>query len=583
MYRIRDKPLTAKPGRSQRADKNIEEKPWIDTPTDFKNLIYDPKTDKHCAGFFQMRNLHKKQRLRQANSVRSSNSSNKDSRATSSQKKEISIDQIEILKEELTITWKKCNITEQHIKYFNLNISNIPKIHAAVRIAREIDNIEKGNSNIVSVINFITTREKLLLDFANKFQQTFDKKDLISYIKNINNLRDLTLQLIEYIQLWKKEMNADEEFVWDNQVYFEKLRTDTDFFSDSFLRKNFYFYKSDPFFTGANNPKLYNKKEYCIPIGYKHSSRIKKAIDLLGFEPIKPLKQVLKKLTEADQITTENINTEVTQVLPQEIIFSEQENKKEIQNISETISEELIFYEIHLNEEILVRESFKEIIAASLTLYSSSILDRVITEVLSELIPSVATQSYTEVNDSEYIDIRNLIIAEVMEEQIEIISFVQTNNMISLDIVQEVIAALDLFSLTRHAIQEEMKENLSIVYVVVDQLLEQFLLEDWLEEIAEVEIVQEKMEKLWKDFPAHLQKEIYLSQSNMVLGRVYEMIYFGILNDFIGGFWLQNLVSSVYKACKGQEETNDEEIFVLKDPTVVYDPKKMPFYNRKTR
>ena len=74
--------------------------------------------------------------------------------------------------------------------------------------------------------------------------------------------------------------------------------------------------------------------------------------------------------------------------------------------------------------------------------------------------------------------------------------------------------------------------------------------------------------------PSHIQKEIYLHQKNRILRRIEENIYFAILNDFVGNIWIENLCMSVYKEYKGEQELNDEEIFILKDPNYVKDERR---------
>ena len=171
-------------------------------------------------------------------------------------------------------------------------------------------------------------------------------------------------------------------------------------------------------------------------------------------------------------------HTEISQLFQTEVIVTELENKKEIKEIAKLLVEECIESEILEKLVISLTESFQEIIAASLTLYSSSILDRIITEVLSDLIPSIAKQSHTEVTDSEYIDIRNLIITEVMEEQIALISSNNTNDILSKILTENAIECIEFFQITLQALEEENKENQSIVYIVADKLIEEFLLED---------------------------------------------------------------------------------------------------------
>ncbi|OMJ94441.1 hypothetical protein SteCoe_2339 [Stentor coeruleus] len=568
MYRIRDKPVSARPGRSP-AIRKLQEESEINDSIQAQKILKSK--------------LSKRSRAKHFYFIRSHNSSNKESRSTSAHRKDITIDQIEILKEELDLTWRNFKIPEQHKKVFIKSLESIPKIQAASKIAREIDNIEKGNANITSVISAINKRESLLQEIQKKFEEKLTKPEIFSHIKLLQNLRDLTLRAIEFIEFWKSEYSLTEQFQWINCIYYDKLKSDTNFLCETSLGKFFNFCLSDPLLTGPTEPKVINKREFSIPFSYRQGSRVRKTFDILSFTPSQPLKiRSSIQLNEIPCTASEVTHTEISQIFQTELQISDIENRKEINEICKMILENMIYKEVNTKLEVYVTQSFKEIIAASLTLYSSSILDRVITEVLSELIPVIAKESHTEVTDSEYIDIRNLIINEVMEEQIQTISGTQINNILSIYVTEEVIGYLELFQITLQTIQEEMKENQSIVYIVADKIIEEFLIEDWAEDVAELELVQAKMENVWKDLPGHIQKEIYHHQKENIILRLCEMVYFGILNEFVGKIWLEGLVGSVIKEERNEEKILDEDIFLLKDPNYqVEEPRKGVHFRRK--
>ena len=135
-----------------------------------------------------------------------------------------------------------------------------------------------------------------------------------------------------------------------------------------------------------------------------------------------------------------------------------------------------------------------------------------------------------------------------------------------------------MYKIALQTIEEENKENLSIVFIVADKLLDEFFNQEWVEELAEIELVDLKMEKAWKDLPGHIQKEIYFHQRGRINEKINEMVYFGILNDFVGKIWLENFLNNELKILKGEEQANDEDIFVLKDPNVVVDDNKKTVY-----
>ena len=568
---MRDKPASAKSNRSPPTQiKVFEENDIIREKLDTSGS----RNTKPNLGFFNIRKLHSRKRTNHTNANRQITPLQKDSRSSSANNREIKIEQIEILKEELKITWDNFAIPEQHRNLFNLCLANTSKLQSSIKIAREIDRIEKEKANIVAVMACVRTREKLLEETAVKVEQN-PKQNLVNFIKLIEVLRDITLQCIEHIYMWKQEFFAEENFIYNDQIYFEKLKSDTDFLAVSSLNRHFNFYKSDPLFTGPTTPKLFRKqKSYIIPLGHKQSPRISKALEILGFTPIKPAKIVSAVVTSNATLSDiDHTRLDKSQIFVTDL-QTVLEFKKENQEISLQILNLFVETEISRKLEVFVAESFREIIAASLTLYSSSILDRVINEVLGELIPAVAKQSHTEVTDSEYIDIRNLIVNEVMEEQMMAITCKETELLLSALLGEIVIGGIELFQIALGTIDEENTENLSIVAIVADILIEEFLTEDWVEELAEVELVQEKMENVWKDMPSHIQKEIYLHQKPKILYRIYEMVYFGMLNEFVGKLWLENLATSVYMSESGREEMSDDDIFVLRDPNAIVEEKK---------
>ena len=89
----------------------------------------------------------------------------------------------------------------------------MPNIQAAVKIAREIHNIENNTANILSILNTIIIREKTIRDMKEKLQKRGKDIDLITYVKMIVSMRNLALQVLEFIQIWKTEMNTNEEFI----------------------------------------------------------------------------------------------------------------------------------------------------------------------------------------------------------------------------------------------------------------------------------------------------------------------------------------------------------------------------------
>lgn len=90
--------------------------------------------------------------------------------------------------------------------------------------------------------------------------------------------------------------------------------------------------------------------------------------------------------------------------------------------ISKEISEELLISFVDQICFSITIEAFKEMINAALVLFTSSVLDKYLTEVLSEMIPLVAWQALQEITDTEYIDFQIKILMSVMEEELLTVS-----------------------------------------------------------------------------------------------------------------------------------------------------------------
>jgi len=197
------------------------------------------------------------------------------------------------------------------------------------------------------------------------------------------------------------------------------------------------------------------------------------------------------------------------------------------------------------------------------------------------MIPSIARNSHTEVTDSEYLDIRNAILNEVFYEEILYLSSLQTSTLLSQYMTNEIFNSFDLTDLVVESINEEKQENLKIVFFVAENIMEEFISSEWSEDIAEVELINSKMESAWIGLPGHIQREIYWHQKANIIERVGEMVYFSVLNDFVGNIWLEGTVINILNEIRGKDLVPDEEVFVLKDPNLPVEDTKKPLYRKK--
>lgn len=120
----------------------------------------------------------------------------------------------------------------------------------------------------------------------------------------------------------------------------------------------------------------------------------------------------------------------------------------------------------------------------------------------------------------------------------------------------------------KESLAEENAQNVDIVHLALSEMMSDFLELEWLEEFAEEELVQYKIDEVRKDLPVHLQREIFNRDKHIIYSRVAELVYFGILNDFVGGFWTIGITKSAVQEELSNSELSIEDIFILKDPTI---------------
>ena len=578
MLKIRKRIFSANSNRSPK-DKRYLEEPSHKMNLSSPGCKNESDKLKSTLGFIKTHRRNNRPAIRPLNSIRSHNSSNKESKSIASNKNDSYQSQLGLLKEELELTWTTFKITEQHRSLFLSSLQHLPSLQSSIKIAREIDTIEKGSSNITSVLNTISIRELKLIEFQSQLNET--RLDPTFYAKLIDSLRTLTLSLIDYIEIWKKDFNSNEQFLWQGQPYYEKMKTDSDFVAESGLKHIFCLYKSDPLFFGPTNLKKVGKRFFSVPYSSKLSLRMKRSQEILGFFHIKPEKTRSLSAKEGFISSVEPLNSCVSLFFQTEVVQYDSEYIKTIQALSKSVFDSFLSESITLNIEVLVIESCKEILLASLTLHSSSILDKIITEVLNEMIPSIARNSHTEVTDSEYLDIRNAILNEVFYEEILYLSSLQTSTLLSQYMTNEIFNSFDLTDLVVESINEEKQENLKIVFFVAENIMEEFISSEWSEDIAEVELINSKMESAWIGLPGHIQREIYWHQKANIIERVGEMVYFSVLNDFVGNIWLEGTVINILNEIRGKDLVPDEEVFVLKDPNLPVEDTKKPLYRKK--
>ncbi|CAG9316386.1 unnamed protein product [Blepharisma stoltei] len=503
-------------------------------------------------------------------------------------KHDITAEEMGILEKELNKAWKTYEIPQCHQKLFWKKIGSLSKNEQALKIAKEIDSIEKEEAIIIELLATIERRELLLerlTEEDSKLYESTNEAEKWECTKLIKDIRNVTLDTIENILIWKESFGENSaDFVWKNINYLEKIASDTNYLKFSNMSKYFDFQDNDPLFVNlmpensfsfsttysfSQKKKTHRRNSYSVPIAFSLQSRVKAADNFLKSlispknifkteieETVEYLRSAKQIEDEEDEIYetlfTEKLNISVT---PENYI------EIDVKEFSEEYVRRMIEREVDINIGIFIKESCNEIVNASLSLYSNNILNEIITGVLSEITPLVAKEAQVEVINSEYVDIRNLIITEAMEELLLSTCQSKALDLLAYFTEEFMLDSFRIDSYVKQSIKEEINQNQKIVVIVYDEVLNDFLNLDWLEELIEEEVVMMKIDDVRKTLPINIQKEIFIRDKKMIFAKVAELIYFDILNDYIGGVWTYGIVRSVFHKNPAETELSDSEIF----------------------
>lgn len=224
-------------------------------------------------------------------------------------------------------------------------------------------------------------------------------------------------------------------------------------------------------------------------------------------------------------------------------------------SLSDYIFNRLIVSEVDNKVLPAVTECFTEMVSASLVLFSSSVLDKYIFEILNEQIPQIANDAYNEILDCEYIDFQAQIMKEVKEEELTLIVQHCIINILSDALTEEYSHLVDIQPWIIESIQEENSWNERIITAVFENLMEELISEDWLEIMAEEEVSDARMEENWALLPANVQKQLLKTEGSKIQGKLYEKIYFDILNKFVATIWLNGILKESEEEVRLGEST----------------------------
>ncbi|OMJ76884.1 hypothetical protein SteCoe_23656 [Stentor coeruleus] len=193
------------------------------------------------------------------------------------------------------------------------------------------------------------------------------------------------------------------------------------------------------------------------------------------------------------------------------------------------------------------QESYNEVLLAYLLLFSSSVLDKYLQEVLAYEVYDVACKAYALSKEIEYLDSHEIIYTGTIEEEINTIIETLIKERFALEICESFINNYSIDDIVKEAISDETQAKVTIVAITINQLLEDFFSEEWLDILIEDEINEVRLLSLWSLFPEKLQKDYCKNYSSQLITKLAELIYYDYLNDIVGELWPMAIVNSLIR------------------------------------
>jgi hypothetical protein len=491
------------------------------------------------------------------------------------------------LKEELETLWQRHQIPSSHRRAFMSKVSVIPLYSSIPMVMKEIDNLTLGKSAIQNAVQAVIKREEILhkLKELAATIPTDEANFQHRIVENLTELRNYSIKIVECVMKWRESMNNYHLiFDWENEDYFERMKRDVEFIPCSDIGKivslpsNFstFVVTSDKHF-GLPRPRSRSlqDRKMMIPINSELMTRIRLAQTVLSNsvstgtsstnttfrsnissstrrtandKPLAPLSLMKKRKGSHNKRKIIKIE-EPTAHLPPLVSEKSMEESIEmlpieiVKEFSEYLTSKLIDQELACTVPSMILESYNEMISASLVLFSSSILDKYITEVLNTEIPEVANEAYVEVIDCEYVDFQHQILIEVMHEELCTVAEVCAVNIIANKVTERFIHNIDVQDSVLESLEEENQQNEKLIIMIYTEILAEMVDQEWLEILAEDELSDLRMERNWEVLTPYLKKELLKSNGPKIHARLYEKVYFDILNDIVATTWLTGIVN----------------------------------------
>lgn len=504
--------------------------------------------------------------------------------------KELTEEQMKLLKTELQEVWDSANLPDFHRTAFTERIEKMPLAQAVKAIVLEVKSIQQRDAPIVKVISAISTRESLLSqlqlfrldeeDTARSRQRTVQQ-----YEATLHKYRQVTIQVVEQIAEWRRRLqNRDLKFIWEGCNYLTKMKQDTAFIKHSDLTKvfpleqNTFLNYVKPFNTARSKTSKVN-----LPLTEVMQSRLKKAEIQLKMEDSLQFSKtgeqmrrevfldpdVSQIICKPSRLSSRASNERPKPLAPKLTPTVQPVRKMKLDNatileLAGLLVSELIEELVEVEIPKFSRESSLEVVVAALALYSSTILDRVIIEALDDLIPEVTLEAWNEEADIEYVGFQLEVIDRVIQHELISSVNVWVNQELAETIKEDWITHIYFTDFVQEALDEEHAWNSKIILDIFTAFVNSIMDEEWIELLAESELEEELLDSKRQDMNPALQRELYYREKPFYIAKIAESMWFDWLNQIIADTWLPRLVED----CVSGEEVEDDRLFAFEFPVL---------------
>ena len=166
--------------------------------------------------------------------------------------------------EEVEELWDIHAIPTFHRDEFRAGLEGLTQIHREEAVQREAADLQKGTEPIQHVLGTVTKREDLisqLYEIESKVGEITDETVQKEAAEVLEKLRIASLSVIEAVLSWRKRLSKPLPFLWQDQNYLVKMKSDLNFLQQSALSCYFFFSEatSDPFLLQAAGPRTFSR------------------------------------------------------------------------------------------------------------------------------------------------------------------------------------------------------------------------------------------------------------------------------------------------------------------------------------